>query len=76
VNGIDKETKMKTYKTRTSEDVRELGLYSSECCGEELVFEVDDTFTRCPKCEGLCLWELEANLVRPEELEAETRIAA
>jgi hypothetical protein len=67
---------MRTYKTRTSEDVRELGLYSSECCGEELVFEVDDTFTRCPKCEGLCTWELEERLVHPEELEAETPKAA
>jgi hypothetical protein len=41
-----------------------------------LIFEVGSTFTRCPKCGGLCLWEIEEKLVRPEELEAETLKAA
>jgi hypothetical protein len=61
---------------KTSEDVRDLGLYSSDCCGEELIFDVDDTFIRCPKCEGLCLWELEERLVHPDELEVEAPQAA
>jgi hypothetical protein len=68
---LRKETDMKT-----SEDVRELGLYSSDCCGEELIFDVNDTLIRCPKCEGLCLWAIEEILVHPDELEAEASKAA
>jgi hypothetical protein len=52
---------------KTSYDVQELGLYASDCCGEELIFDAGDTFTRCPKCEGLCTWEFEHTLVRPSE---------
>ena len=41
---------------RTSEDVRESGLYVSECCGEERIFKEGDTFWRCPHCQHLCDW--------------------
>ena len=43
---------------RTSEDALESGLYASECCGEELVFEKGDCFWRCPCCHSLCDWEI------------------
>jgi hypothetical protein len=43
---------------RTSEDVREPGLYVSQCCNQELIFYVGDTFWRCPECHRLCDWEL------------------
>jgi hypothetical protein len=72
----DKEMTMKSSKTRTSEDVSVMGLYSSNCCGEELIFQVNDTFTRCPKCEGLCTWELVEELILAGELDAETPKAA
>jgi len=43
---------------KTGEDVRKLGLYSSECCMEEMVFDARSTFTRCPHCWELCRWEM------------------
>jgi hypothetical protein len=63
-------------RTRTSDEAHELGLYTSGCCGEELIFDLKDTFTRCPKCERLCTWELEETLVSPSELEPVQRKAA
>jgi hypothetical protein len=47
---------------RTSEDVFELGLYASSCCNQELIFDIGDTFCRCPGCKGLCDWELECKI--------------
>jgi hypothetical protein len=43
---------------RTSKEVRESGLYVSECCGEEKAFNQGDTFWRCPQCWDLCDWSL------------------
>jgi hypothetical protein len=62
---------------KTSEDVRELGLYPSECCGEELIFAKDDCFSRCPRCERLFEWELIENSIPRVEMEhvAEERAA-
>jgi hypothetical protein len=54
---------------RTTEDVRELGLYVSSCCGEELILGEDNCFSRCPRCERLCEWELVQTLVSWEEME-------
>ena len=54
---------------RTSEDVRDSGLYVSECCGEELVFIKGDTLWRCPRCQHLCEWELLKSAVSPRELQ-------
>lgn len=54
---------MKT-STRTSEDVHVLGLYMNDCCDEELIFDVGDTFWRCPRCQRLCLWELESKITK------------
>ena len=43
---------------KTSEDAKKSGLYESECCGQELIFLKGDTMWRCPRCQGLCQWEL------------------
>jgi hypothetical protein len=54
---------------KTSEDVRELGLYANDCCEEELIFDKGDTFWRCPRCQNLCRWELEEKITRDTELD-------
>jgi len=54
---------------RTGQTVQELGLYSTECCSQELIFDIGDTFAPCPKCHRACQWELEDELVRPVDLE-------
>jgi len=61
---------------RTGQTVDELGLYSTECCSAELIFDVGDTWVRCPRCHEVCKWELEDELVRPEDLERFDEIAA
>jgi hypothetical protein len=43
---------------KTGQDVKETGLYASECCGEELMLEKDAAFPRCVKCESLSIWEM------------------
>jgi hypothetical protein len=43
---------------KTGNDVRELGLYSSECCLQEILFDAGDSFSRCPRCSNLCDWEV------------------
>jgi hypothetical protein len=43
---------------KTGTDATYTGLYVSECCSHETVFMKDQTFTRCPKCSGLTIWEL------------------
>jgi hypothetical protein len=54
---------------KTFDDVRTLGLYASDCCGEELIFDEDDCFSRCPRCAQLCGWELVEVVVSWTELE-------
>ena len=49
---------------KTGEDVRESGLYSSDCCEQELLLIENDSFTRCPRCSRLCEWELVGYLER------------
>jgi hypothetical protein len=61
---------------RTGEDVRELGLYISDCCNQEVIFDFNDSFTRCPKCQGLCWWDLDEKLVSWDDLETLEREAA
>jgi hypothetical protein len=55
---------------RTSEDVMELGLYTCGCCDQELIFDLGDTFCRCPRCESLCNWELGERITRIDDFEA------
>ena len=54
---------------KTSETVTELGLYESDCCGEQLIFDHGDTFCRCPLCSALCKWELIEPVVPLETLD-------
>jgi len=61
---------------KTGQTVAELGLYSTECCSTELIFDVGDTFSRCPRCQHLCQWEYEDQLVTLEDLERLTEMAA
>lgn len=61
---------------RTGEDARELGLYATACCGEELIFDKNDCLCRCPKCERLCKWELVESLIPWDQMEqVEERVA-
>jgi hypothetical protein len=60
---------------KTSQTVSELGLYASECCKAESIFDIGATFSRCPKCLGLCEWEFQydpasENVEQVEELVA------
>jgi hypothetical protein len=61
---------------KTGQTVDELGLYSTDCCSTELMFDVDDTFSRCPKCLHLCLWEFEYEHVTPAGLDRIDETAA
>ena len=61
---------------KTSETVTDLGLYTSECCSAELIFDTGDTFSRCPQCNHLCLWEMEEEIVSLDEFEHINGIAA
>ena len=49
---------VKEVEMKTGQDVRELGLYASDCCLEEMLFDANDSFSRCPHCSRLCEWEL------------------
>ena len=54
---------------KTAERVQSLGLYASSCCIDEAVFDVNDRFSRCPKCESLCKWDLVERVYSSQELE-------
>jgi len=43
---------------RTGKDVQEFWLYASDCCLLEVVFDAGESFSRCPRCSGLCDWEM------------------
>jgi hypothetical protein len=61
---------------KTSETVARLALYASACCKEELLFDRNDKFSRCPVCERLCDWEYIEAVVSWTELEEGTQSAA
>ena len=61
---------------KTGNTVMDLGLYASECCSADLIFEMGDTFLRCPQCNHLCDWELEEEIVSQDEFERVNGIAA
>ena len=61
---------------KTSETVTDLGLYTSECCNVELIFDMRDTFLRCPQCGQLCGWELEEEVLTQDEFEQINGVAA
>ena len=62
--------RLKETEMRTSEEARQSGLYSSACCGEELLFASGDTLWRCPHCQRLCDWELVEIAVSESDLES------
>lgn len=49
---------------KTGTTANNKGLYSSDCCNKEVVFERGQTLTRCPKCSSLTLWELVEEVVK------------
>ena len=54
---------------KTGETVTDLGLYVSECCSAELIFDDGDLFMNCPQCNHHCTWELEEEIVSIDEFE-------
>ena len=61
---------------KTGDTVTDLGLYDSECCGVELIFDTGDLFTNCPECHLGCGWEMEEEIVTQDEFERMYGIAA
>jgi hypothetical protein len=61
---------------RTGDTVIELGLYTTECCSEEQVFDLGDLFGRCPSCHETCWWEFEEEAIPCDNLEANDGVAA
>jgi hypothetical protein len=61
---------------KTGQIVTDLGLYASECCSEELIFDTGDTLVRCPRCNQLCVWEMEEEIVSQDEFEHIDGVAA
>jgi len=53
---------------KTTDRVRQLGLYASSCCIDEAVFDANDLFSRCPRCERLCEWDLVERVFSWQEL--------
>ena len=53
---------------KTGKDVRESGLYFSDCCEQELRFKENDSFSRCPRCFRLCEWELVDSVISWNEM--------
>lgn len=48
---------------KTAQPAQELGLYTSACCGGDLIFYRDDYFSRCPSCGQPCEWQFAENLI-------------
>jgi len=48
---------------KTAQPVEELGLYTSGCCGRDLIFYQSDYFCRCPDCDQLCEWQFSEELI-------------
>jgi hypothetical protein len=60
----------------TNDKAISLGLYSSDCCSAELIFDTGDEFLRCPECACPCSWDLEEVLLSQDEFEKITGVAA
>jgi hypothetical protein len=54
---------------KTAEPVRQLALYASACCADEVLFDVNDRFSRCPKCAKLCFWKLLEEVVSWQDMD-------
>jgi hypothetical protein len=60
----------------TGKTVDTLGLYSTECCNVELIFDIGDTFVRCPRCSRLSEWELQDEIVNLQDEDGNSELAA
>ena len=56
---------------KTAKRVQQLALYSTDCCGEESLFDAGDVFSRCPRCEVFCSWNFVEKVISWRELETE-----
>jgi len=54
---------------KTAEPVRQLALYASACCNDQLLFYVNDQFTLCQKCQRSCFWKIEEEVVSWQEMD-------
>jgi hypothetical protein len=54
---------------KSLESVRTLGLYSSACCKEEIIFNMNESFFHCPECESSCRWDLVEQVVSWQEMD-------
>ena len=61
---------------KTGQTVAEFGLYLTECCNTELVFDVGYTLSRCPRCQHLCEWEYEDELGSSKNVDQPNGMAA
>jgi hypothetical protein len=61
---------------RTGDMVDELGIYMSDCCDAERIFDEGDKFLRCPDCLGLCDWEFQAEITTITDPDGENGVAA
>jgi len=61
---------------KTGDTVADLGLYATECCSAELIFDMGDRFLGCPQCNHSCLWELEEELISLDEFQDMDGLAA
>jgi hypothetical protein len=61
---------------RTGDTVTDLGLYASDCCSAELIFDTGDRFITCPQCTRACTWEMEEELVPQDDFERMNGMAA
>ena len=54
---------------KTGDTVTDLGLYTTECCSEEVIFDTGNVFGRCPRCMHLCTWEMEEEIMAMDEFD-------
>jgi hypothetical protein len=60
----------------TDEDVREAGIYVSDCCCAEVVLDKYDTFGVCPRCRRFCEWDHEQYMRSEYEFHHSSKVAA
>jgi hypothetical protein len=61
---------------KTAERVTQLAIYASDCCVDEVLFDVNDRYSRCPKCSRLCSWEFVEKVISWHEMDDLESVAA
>jgi hypothetical protein len=61
---------------KTKDNVNVLGLYATDCCGEELIFDVQEQLSQCPSCDKGCSWNFVERVIPWQELEGLEPLAA